>query len=100
MKWLSYVPGTPAWRRRKDMLLCMRTAERVQEIVDGELPAGATNHELLRHLDACRRCGGEAEAFRELKEAIGRVGRTADPDLVERLERLCHRLDELDVESE
>lgn len=90
MSLFSHIPGTRAWRDRKDRELCERTADRVQEIVDGELPGDAGD--LREHLEACQRCGGEAEAIRQLKDAIHRVSADADPGLVSRLEELGRRL--------
>lgn len=92
MSILEYVPGTTAWRRRRDRELCMQTGERIQEIVDGELPPGRAKEELERHLEACERCQGGAETIRELKRAIARVGSGADEELVARLQATADRL--------
>ncbi len=92
MKLLAYIPGTSPWRKRRDMMLCRQTAARVQELVDGELEPAAVQRRLQRHLDACRRCQEEAEAVEQLKEAIARVGREVDPEVVGHLEDLCARL--------
>ncbi len=92
MRVLKYVPWTHAWRRRRDELLCMQTAQKLQQIVDGELPPSAANATLLRHLEACARCSSEAQAYQDLKRAIARVGGAGDDDLVERLRRLAREL--------
>lgn len=73
MSLLAWIPGLPAWRRRRDMAICARTGARIQEIVDGEMPRGRAESVLLAHLAACQRCGAEAETIRELKRAIYRV---------------------------
>lgn len=87
-----YIPGTRAWRERRDERLCMETAERIQQIVDGQLPPSAATRTLMRHLEACARCSREEEVFRELKAAIARVGGTGDDQIVERLHDLAQRL--------
>jgi anti-sigma factor RsiW len=70
----------------------MQTHERIQEIVDGEIGPGRAEKILEKHLEACRSCNSEADAIRELKDAIARVGGKADPDLVASLEVLARRL--------
>lgn len=89
---LRYIPWTKPWRRRRDEILCMQTAQKVQQIVDGELSPSAANATLVRHLEACARCSTEAEAYEELKRAIARVGATGDDEIVERLRRLADEL--------
>lgn len=86
MTLLAYVPGTHAWKRRRAHELCLRTAERIEEIVDGELPPGKAARALEKHLEACPPCHQEADVIRTLKAAIARVSSDADPDVVRRLE--------------
>lgn len=92
MSLLRFVPGTAAWRRRKDEQLCAQTGDRIQEIVDGELPPGRGRGELIRHLEACARCQQGAESVRELKQAIARVGSAPDEELLDRLRETATRL--------
>jgi anti-sigma factor RsiW len=92
MKLVSYVPGTRAWRSRRDILLCRKAMEQIDEIVDGEIRGNKAAKLLERHLDACERCHGEAEVVRSLKQAIARVGKDADPEFIRRLEELGRRL--------
>jgi anti-sigma factor (TIGR02949 family) len=87
----SIVPGTRSWRARRDRKLCAQTLDHVQEIVDGELPAGKAK-DLRRHLEACERCGDEATVARLMKQAICRVSGQADAETVRRLEELGRRL--------
>jgi anti-sigma factor RsiW len=89
---LAYVPGTKSWRQRRDRDICARTAERIQEIVDGELPPGKAARALERHVEACPPCFEEAEVIRTLKQAIVRVSGEADPDTVQRLQALARDL--------
>lgn len=88
----AYIPGTAAWRRRRDARICMETHDRLQEIVDGEVGASRAEQILAKHLHACQNCNAEAEVIRDLKEAIARVGSDADPELVSTLEDLAGRL--------
>jgi anti-sigma factor RsiW len=90
MTLLAYVPGTKAWRKRRN--ICSRVAERLQEIVDGELPPGKAARALERHLIECPPCHQEAEVLRTLKQAIARVSGEADPEVVARLQALARQL--------
>lgn len=92
MSLAAWIPGTAAYRRRRDAILCMRTHDRIQQIVDGEIGPGRAEQVLTKHLEACKSCDQEAEAIRELKEAIARVSWNADPTLVASLEDLAKRL--------
>lgn len=92
MKLIAYVPGTKAWQSRRDAALCMRTHEKIQQIVDGEIGGSKAEKVLEQHVDACRSCHNEAEVIRDLKDAILRVGSKADPALVSTLEDLAKRL--------
>jgi anti-sigma factor RsiW len=74
------------------MRICREAGERIQEIIDGEVPRDRARETLQLHLDACERCGREADTIRELKRAIARVGLFCDPALVSRLERFCGEL--------
>lgn len=89
---LAYLPGTHAWRKRRKQDLCNRAAERIQEIVDGELPPSKAAKALERHLIECPPCLQEAEALRTLKDAVARVSGDADPETVERLRALGRQL--------
>jgi hypothetical protein len=91
MSLLAFVPGTSAWRRRRDGKLCQEALDHIQELVDRELPSNRLAH-LDKHLDACQRCGVEADVIRDLKEAIARVGSECNPDSVAKLEDLARSL--------
>lgn len=97
MSFFSMVPGIRAWRIRRARALCAQASDRIQEIVDGQLPATRKARILERHLVACRRCKGEVTVIMELKSAIARVSCEADPEVVDRLERLARRLCEGEV---
>ena len=92
MSVLSYVPGTKAWQGRRDRRLCKQTAARMQEIVDGEFPPGRRARLLSKHLEACERCYGRAEAVRQLKLAVARCADDADPQMLSKLQDLARLL--------
>lgn len=87
-----WIPGSRAWRRRRSYDLCERAIERVQELVDGELPPCRDSERLIAHLESCPPCALEAEAVRELKRAIHRVGQESDPEVKARLTEWARRL--------
>jgi hypothetical protein len=98
MSMRAYIPGTYAWKRRREGILCAQTVERLQEIVDGEIGPDKAGLVLKKHLDACQSCNAQADVIRELKVAIARVSAEADPGCVKKLEDLARRLTEgLDV---
>lgn len=82
--WLR-LPFLGPWALHRQDRLCRRTAEHIQEIVDGELPLSRARRRLERHAGACTRCGASAESIRQLKAAIARVGGSSDPVVRERL---------------
>jgi len=88
----QWIPGTNAWVRRREGVLCAKTVQKVQQIVDGELTGTRAAQVLERHLEACKSCDREAEVFRQLKVAICRVEGEADPALVASLEDMARRL--------
>lgn len=69
---------------------CAEVATALHLLLDDELDGeGAAS--IAVHLDACRRCGLDADTYRELKRAIRRCG-TIDPEAVERLRAFADRL--------
>ena len=77
------------WRTRR---VCQAAHDKMQEIVDGEVPSRRERERLTAHLDLCLPCGADASQIRELKEAIARVGSAPDPQVKARLEELCDQL--------
>ena len=92
MSMREYVPGTKAWRSRRHRELCAEALDRIDEIVDRELPPDRRARDLERHIDDCVTCGTEAESIARLKTAIARAAEGADPATVERLQELARRL--------
>lgn len=73
------------WRARRNERLCARAADRIQELVDGEVLDDRERRRLERHVDECIPCGVEVESVEELKAALARVGREPDPAVKQRL---------------
>lgn len=67
-----------------DQARCHEAAHHLQTYLDGEAEpeVAARVHE---HLETCRRCGLEAEAYRELKHRLAAASPEVDPDSVARL---------------
>ena len=77
-------------RRAMPSAECVRVAEMLQEYLDVEgSPEAAAR--VQAHLDECRDCGLEADAFVELKEAVRRHGE-ADSGAKHRLQDFAERL--------
>ena len=69
---------------------CVRVAEIIQQYLDGEgTPEEAARVEL--HLEDCKKCGLEAQALTDLKDAIRRHGER-DDDAKLRLQEFADRL--------
>ncbi len=92
MKLIAYIPGTAAWRHRRDTTLCRRASQQINQIVDREIHPHRATKVLQAHLEACERCGTEADVVRALKRAIARVSGEADPEAVRRLEVFARQL--------
>lgn len=73
------------WRERRRRRVCEAAHQRMQEIVDGEVPDARERRVLESHLRECLPCGEEAGEFRELKAAIARVGTEPDHAVRERV---------------
>ncbi len=70
------------WRRRP--LSCPEVARLLQRHLDEELPQHL-GERVQAHLEDCRRCGLEAEAYEQIKQAVRRQGQPVPPESVERL---------------
>ena len=86
------IPGTRAWRRRREGRLCVEVVLHIDEIVDGELPASRKAKLLERHVTGCSSCRDEAEVVHALKRGIARVAQEADADVLEHLHALARKL--------
>ena len=86
--------GIP-WRRRifgnADMASCMEVSRLLHTYLDGRVDE-VTARRIRRHLEACRRCGLEAETYAKIKDALARRTPTVDEGAVERLRRFAAEL--------
>lgn len=69
---------------------CARTAKVLHHYLDGELDDEATAF-VARHLEACRRCGLDAETYLEIRCALQRHLRPPN-DVVNRLREFSENL--------
>jgi anti-sigma factor RsiW len=88
----SRIPGTRAWRRRRQGQLCVEVVLHIDEIVDGELPASRKAKLLEKHMSGCSSCRDEAEVVHALKRGIARVAQEADAQVLEHLNALARKL--------
>lgn len=70
---------------------CLQTMRVLQMYLDGALDDLATRR-VGEHLEHCRRCGLEAEVYREIKASLAERDRSLDTRTVERLRRFGERL--------
>lgn len=79
------------WPGRTSRVRCLRTMQLIQQYLDGTLD----DRPALRvadHLDACRRCGLEAEVFSQIKAALSRYDGDVDPGAMARLRDFANDL--------
>ena len=73
------------WRRLvgdKDVASCREATRLLQSVLDGQTDE-QTHTRVLRHLEACKRCGLEAETYRAIKESLAtQFSEPADPQAV------------------
>lgn len=65
------------------MIDCTEAVRRMWSYLDHALERGPTK-EFERHLDACKRCCGELEFSRHLKEIVASTGAETLPDRLRR----------------
>lgn len=85
------------WRRMiggRDVASCREAARLMQTVLDGQAD-DLTHQRVIRHLDACRRCGLEADTYRAIKASIATQYRVdVDPQMVTELIEFGQRLTE------
>lgn len=75
----------------EDARACAEALDALHAYLDGELePARLAR--IRVHLEACRRCGLEAESYRALKRAVGNTGNGVDAAALERLRTFARGL--------
>jgi len=70
--------------RKKGGVTCLQVARILQQYLDDQLDEGAAAR-VADHLDECRRCGLDAESYREVKVALASRSRPPSPEQIERL---------------
>lgn len=72
-------------------LRCAEVTRVLQHYLDGNTD-DLTTRRVRRHLEACRRCGLEAETYRAIKESLARRAPIIDADSLDRLRRFATAL--------
>lgn len=83
------------WRREQNAASCAEVAAVLQQFLDGHVD-DVTTQRVRRHLDACRRCGLEAETYTAIKDALARRRPPTEDDAVHRLREFGRDLGELE----
>ncbi len=68
----------------KETASCMQVMAVLQAYLDGQVDE-RTARRVAAHLDACRRCGLEADTYSEIKAALARQAPRLDRSAVDRL---------------
>lgn len=78
--------------RITDLVECLRVRRLLPAYLDGELGDQDGAALVVRHLQACRRCGLAADSIQVLKDRLARFRSDPDPAQVRRIERLIEEL--------
>ena len=92
---MSLRPSNRAERKMN----CMQVGRALQADLDDEID-DLTARRIAAHLEDCRRCGMEAEAYTELKKALTRRAARVDADPIDRLREFSRRLADGDLPPE
>ncbi len=78
----------------RDVASCREAGRLMQTVLDGQAEEH-THQRVMRHLDACHRCGLEADTYRAIKASIAAQYRVqVDPQMVAELIEFGRRLTE------
>lgn len=83
-RWPAVRPG--------DALSCPEVGRVLQRFLDGEIDDGAETEMLSEHLEACKRCGLEADTYRKIKDSLASRCVPVPPESVERLRQFGKEL--------
>lgn len=75
----------------RTQMSCHQVGKVLQTYLDDELDEAAAK-KVVAHLDECRRCGLEADAYRRLKDALGRAPMGIDDARIAELRAFGERL--------
>jgi predicted anti-sigma-YlaC factor YlaD len=86
---------SPLWRRHHAVvdrpLTCREVGKLLQRYLDGDTD-DQTTARVAEHLEDCRRCGLEAEIYREIKASLARQAPTLPETTLTRLRRFGDQL--------
>ena len=85
-RWPSVRPG--------ETLSCPEVGRLLPRFLDDELSDDAAIDALAAHLEACKRCGLEAETYQKIKEALASRRQPVPQESVDRLREFGERLAE------
>lgn len=75
----------------RDRIECRRVGPLLQPFLDGALNA-PQRRQVIRHLEACRRCGLETATYAALIGRLHGIAETSDADAIARLESFVDAL--------
>ncbi len=78
-------------RRRSDEASCREVSRVLQAYLDGQMDELSARR-VARHLEACRRCGLEAEVYVRIKDVVSRMDRDVASLPLARLRDFARRL--------
>jgi len=84
--------GRLAKVRAGEHLSCTEVGRSLQRFLDGEIPDHVAADSLAEHLEACKRCGLEADVYRRIKHAIEHHRTDVPEESVQRLREFGQRL--------
>jgi anti-sigma factor (TIGR02949 family) len=86
-------------KRAQRKMNCMQVGRALQSYLDDEID-DFTARRIAAHLEDCRRCGMEADAYTELKRALNRRADRIDHAPMDRLRDFSRRLADGDIPPE
>ena len=78
--------------RAGEQLSCPEVGRSLQRFLDGEIPDDVVADSLAEHLEACKRCGLEADVYRRIKHAIEDQRADVPEESMQRLREFGQRL--------
>ena len=76
---------------RRRVASCREVGRTLQSYLDGEVDEG-THRRIHEHLDDCRRCGLEAQTYRQIKAVLAQGEVALDPGTMARLRSFGEQL--------
>ena len=82
--------------RRQGGATCLEVGRKIQSYLDAEVD-DRTASKIAGHLAACRRCGLDADAYRDIKQALGsRAALSSSAVAIERIRQFAMSLEARD----